>query len=128
MWLSRMKTDLATSVKASRYSFAWSTYAQTAMGAFDITRPLVAAGALGLARRALTEATNYSLERKTMGRYIAEHQAVAFMLADMAIGYEAACGLVYKSAALRDRGERNTYYASIAKAYASIFPTCLHIR
>ena len=59
------------------------------MGAFDFTRPPVAAGAVGLARRALDEATKYSLERKTMGKYIAEHQAVQFMLADMAIGVEA---------------------------------------
>ena len=56
------------------------------MGAFDITRPAVAAGAVGLARRALDEAAKYSMERKTMGKPICEHQAVAFMLADMAIG------------------------------------------
>ena len=57
------------------------------MGAFDITRPAVAAGAVGLARRALEEATKYSMERKTMGKPICEHQAVAFMLAEMAMGY-----------------------------------------
>ncbi|KAI9012711.1 acyl-CoA dehydrogenase/oxidase [Gaertneriomyces semiglobifer] len=90
-----------------------------AMGAFDITRPLVAAGAVGLARRALDEAAKYSLERKTMGRPIADHQAVAFMLADMAIGVEASRNLVWKAAWLRDQGKRNTYWASIAKAYAS---------
>ncbi len=38
------------------------------MAAFDITRPLVAAGAVGLARRAMEEALKYSLERKTMGQ------------------------------------------------------------
>lgn len=54
-----------------------------------------------------------------MGKIIADHQAVAFMLADMAIGVEAARGLVWKSASLRDQGEKNTYYASMAKAYAS---------
>ncbi|KAJ3221418.1 hypothetical protein HK099_003540 [Clydaea vesicula] len=90
-----------------------------AMGAFDVTRPLVGAGALGLARRALDEATKYSLERKTMGKHIADHQAISFMLADMAIGYEAAKGLVYKSAWLRDQNQRNTYWASIGKAFAS---------
>ena len=47
-----------------------------AMGAFDITRPLVASGAVGLTRRCLDEATRYSLERKTMGKVIAEHQVV----------------------------------------------------
>ncbi len=54
-----------------------------------------------------------------MGKPIAEHQAVAFMLADMAIGVEAARNLVWKSSWLRDAGKRNTYLASIAKAYAS---------
>ncbi|KAJ3061292.1 hypothetical protein HDU98_002793 [Podochytrium sp. JEL0797] len=92
---------------------------QLAMGAFDITRPLVASAAVGVARRAYEEALKYSIERKTMGKPIAEHQAIAFMLADMAIGVEAARGLVYKSAWMRDNGERNTLYASMAKAMAS---------
>lgn len=90
-----------------------------AMGAFDITRPAVAAGAVGLARRALDEATKYSMERRTMGKPICEHQAVAFMLADMAIGVEMARLMVWRSAQMIDEGKRNTYYASIAKAYAS---------
>ena len=54
-----------------------------AMKAFDFTRPAVAAGAVGLARRAMDEAIAYSLQRKTMGKPIAQHQAVAFMIADM---------------------------------------------
>ena len=53
------------------------------MKAFDFTRPAVAAGAVGLARRAMDEAIAYSLQRKTMGKPIAQHQAVAFMIADM---------------------------------------------
>ncbi|KAJ1922288.1 hypothetical protein H4219_000150 [Mycoemilia scoparia] len=90
-----------------------------AMGAFDITRPLVASAAVGLATRAMHEATNYAMERKTMGKRIIEHQAVAFMLADMAINIEASRSMVWKAAWLRDQGKRNTYYASIAKALAS---------
>ncbi|KAH9488485.1 hypothetical protein Btru_062327 [Bulinus truncatus] len=90
-----------------------------AMGAFDKTRPPVAAGALGLAQRALDEAKNYSMQRKTMGKFICEHQAIAFMLADMAIGVEAARLLVQRSAWEIDQGRRNTYYASIAKAFAA---------
>ncbi|KAI8375358.1 acyl-CoA dehydrogenase/oxidase [Choanephora cucurbitarum] len=89
-----------------------------AMNAFDITRPLVASAAVGLARRAMEEATKYALERKTMGKTIASHQAVAFMLADMAIGVESARMMVYRSAFMRDQGEKNTFYASIAKALA----------
>ena len=49
---------------------------QVAMGAFDMTRPPVAAGAVGLASRALDEATKYSLERKTFGVPIVNHQVV----------------------------------------------------
>ncbi|KAJ3024291.1 hypothetical protein HKX48_003116 [Thoreauomyces humboldtii] len=90
-----------------------------AMGAFDITRPLVAAGAVGLARRALDEAAKYSLERKTMGKPIASHQAIAFMLADMAMGVEASRNMTWKAAWLRDNGQKNTYWASMAKAFAS---------
>uniref|UniRef100_A0A8C9TPQ0 Medium-chain specific acyl-CoA dehydrogenase, mitochondrial n=1 Tax=Scleropages formosus TaxID=113540 RepID=A0A8C9TPQ0_SCLFO len=89
-----------------------------AMGAFDKTRPPVAAGATGLAQRALDEATKYSLERKTFGRLISDHQAVAFLLAEMAIKVELA-RLAYQRAAWEvDEGRRNTYYASIAKAFA----------
>jgi acyl-CoA dehydrogenase len=90
-----------------------------AMGAFDITRPAVAAGAVGLARRALEEATKYSMERKTMGKPICEHQAVAFILADMAIGVETSRLIVWKAAQMIDEGKKNTYYASIAKALAA---------
>lgn len=90
-----------------------------AMKAFDFTRPPVASGAVGLARRAVDEARNYALERKTMGQPIAQHQAVAFMLADMAVGVEAARLLTYKSAWMYDNGQRNTHMASMAKLFAS---------
>jgi alkylation response protein AidB-like acyl-CoA dehydrogenase len=89
------------------------------MGAFDHTRPPVAAGAVGLARRAFDEAMKYALERKTMGKPIAQHQAIAFMLADMATGIEASRLLTYKSAWMIDSGMRNTTWASMAKLFAS---------
>jgi acyl-CoA dehydrogenase len=92
---------------------------KVAMGAFDMTRPPVAAGAVGLGRRALDEALKYSLERKTMGKPIAGHQAVAFMLADMAAGLEAARLLTYKSAWMVDHGLTNTAFASMAKMFAA---------
>merc|ERR1712117_34016 len=91
---------------------------KVAMGAFDMTRPPVAAGAVGLASRALDEATKYSLERKTFGVPIVNHQAVAFMLADMSIGVEVARLCYQKAAWQADMGVRNTHMASIAKAYA----------
>jgi acyl-CoA dehydrogenase len=91
---------------------------KVAMGAFDNTRPPVAAGAVGIAQRALDEATKYALERKTFGTAIINHQAVSFMLADMAIGTEASRLCYIKSAWQNDNGIRNTYYASIAKCLA----------
>ena len=68
------------------------------MGAFDKTRPPVAAGAVGIAQRALDEATKYATERKTFGQPIINHQAVNFMLADMAIGIESSRLCYMKSA------------------------------
>uniref|UniRef100_A0A2P2HYP6 Medium-chain specific acyl-CoA dehydrogenase, mitochondrial n=1 Tax=Hirondellea gigas TaxID=1518452 RepID=A0A2P2HYP6_9CRUS len=90
-----------------------------AMGAFDRTRPPVAAGAVGLAQRALDEATKYAMERKTFGVPIISHQAISFMLADMAIELEAGRLLWQKAAYEVDCGRRNTYFASIAKAFSS---------
>lgn len=90
-----------------------------AMGAFDKTRPPVAAGAVGLARRAMDEATKYSLERTAFGKKISEFQAVQFILAEMAINVEAARLLTQRSAWEIDLGKRNTYFASIAKAFAA---------
>lgn len=90
-----------------------------AMGAFDITRPLIAAAATGVASRALVEAAQYAHERKTMGRPIIQHQAIAFMLADMAMRVESSRALTWRAAATKDGGERNSYIASCAKATAS---------
>jgi len=90
-----------------------------AMSTFDKTRPPVAAGAVGLAQRCLDEALKYAQERKTFGVPIVNHQAVAFMLADMAIGVETSRLMYYKSAWEVDQGHRNSYNASIAKCYAA---------
>merc|ERR1711894_350484 len=91
---------------------------KVAMGAFDKTRPPVAAGAVGIAQRALDEATKYAMERKTFGQPIINHQAVNFILADMAIGVETARLAMHRSAWEADNKIRNTYYASIAKCLA----------
>ena len=88
---------------------------KVAMGAFDKTRPPVAAGAVGISQRALDEATKYAMERKTFGVPIIHHQAVSFMLSDMAIGTEAARLAYIKSAWQADNKILNTYMASIAK-------------
>jgi len=91
---------------------------KVAMGAFDKTRPPVAAGAVGISQRALDEATKYAMERKTFGVPIITHQAVSFMLSDMAIGTEAARLAYIKSAWQSDNKILNTYMASIAKCFA----------
>lgn len=93
---------------------------KVAMLTFDQTRPPVAAGACGLAARALHEATQYSLERKTFGTPIVNHQAVAFMLADMAIGVELSRLAWMRSAwAVDNNTPDKSILASIAKCYAS---------
>ncbi|KAL1130595.1 hypothetical protein AAG570_011841 [Ranatra chinensis] len=90
-----------------------------AMTTFDKTRPPVAAGAVGLAQRAIDEALKYSMERKAFGTSIINHQAVAFLLADMAIGVETSRLAWMLSAWETDQGKRNSYHASIAKALAA---------
>jgi acyl-CoA dehydrogenase len=90
-----------------------------AMSAFDHTRPTVAAGAVGLSRRAMDEAIAYSTTRKTFGQPIASYQAVSFMIAEMAMNIEAARMLVLKAAVEIDSGRRNTKYAAMAKAFAA---------
>ncbi|GAB6026613.1 hypothetical protein CHUAL_013021 [Chamberlinius hualienensis] len=88
-----------------------------AMGAFDLTRPPVACAATGLSQRCLDEATRYALERRTFGKLIIEHQAVAHLIADMAVGVELSRLAWMRGAWEFDQGRRNTYHASVSKAY-----------
>lgn len=90
-----------------------------AMKAFDHTRPQVAAAAVGLAQAAMEHAITYAQERKTFGKPIAAHQSIQFMIAEMARDIEAARLLVWRAAWEIDEGRQNTYYASIAKAFAA---------
>ncbi len=90
-----------------------------AMAAFDHTRPLVASGAVGVAKAAMEHAIDYSLTRQTFGVPIAQHQAIAFMIAEMARDIEAARLLVQKACWAIDKGERNTLNAAYAKAFAA---------
>lgn len=79
----------------------------------------IAAQALGIASGAFELATNYAKERKTFGKPIAHHQAIAFKLADMATEIEAARLLVHKAAWLKDQGLAYDKASSMAKLYAS---------
>jgi len=90
-----------------------------AMMTLDRTRPGVAAMATGIARAAFEFAVEYSKERVQFGVPIAMHQAVQFMIADMATDIEASRLLTWKSAAMLDEGERNTLVSSHAKRFAA---------
>jgi alkylation response protein AidB-like acyl-CoA dehydrogenase len=74
---------------------------------------------VGLGRGALEESRVYARERRAFGKAIAEFQAIAFMLADMATEMSAARLLVQRAAALCDRGAPFTREASMAKLFAS---------
>jgi acyl-CoA dehydrogenase len=90
-----------------------------AMMTLDRTRPGVAGLAVGIAQAALEFASEYAKERVQFGVPIAMHQAVAFMIADMATKVEASRLLVWQSAVLLDQGKRNTLAASHAKRFAA---------
>jgi alkylation response protein AidB-like acyl-CoA dehydrogenase len=90
-----------------------------AMAALDKGRMSVGAGCVGLARAALEASVKYAGERHQFGRPIAGFQLVQQMLADMAVGTEAARLLVWRVADLVDRGLPFSSEASMAKLYAS---------
>lgn len=79
----------------------------------------IAAQALGIAAGAYELALEYAKQRKSFGKPIADHQAIAFKLADMATQIEAARLLVYKAAWLKDQGLSYTLAGSMAKLFAS---------
>jgi alkylation response protein AidB-like acyl-CoA dehydrogenase len=90
-----------------------------AMQAFDHTRLVVGAQAVGIAQGAIDFATGYMKEREQFGKPIGSFQGLQFMLADMVIETEAARQLVYVAAAKADRGDADlTLYSSIAKCKA----------
>jgi alkylation response protein AidB-like acyl-CoA dehydrogenase len=90
-----------------------------AMSLLDGGRIGIAAQGVGIAQRAFEEATNYSLEREQFGGPISDHQAIQFMLADMAMGLSAARLLLYRAATMRDKGMKVSKEASMAKLFAS---------
>ena len=79
----------------------------------------IAAQALGIAAGAFELSAKYSKERKSFGKPISEHQAIAFKLADMATQVEAARLLVYKSAIMKDEGKNFDMESAMAKLHAS---------
>ena len=90
-----------------------------AMMVLDRTRPGVAAMATGIARAAFEFATTYSKERVQFGVPIAMHQAIQFMIADMATKVHLSRLATWNSAVLLDQGKRNTLESSHAKRFAA---------
>lgn len=89
------------------------------MDGVEVGRVNVAARACGIAIRAFELAIEYSQQRKTFGKAIAEHQAIAFKLAEMATKVEAAHLMMVNAARLKDSGQRNDVEAGMAKLIAS---------
>ncbi len=90
-----------------------------AMKTLDGGRISIGALGLGMAQGAFEEAAKYAKQRRTFGKPIAEHQAIAFKLADMQVQVEAARLLIYKAANLKDQGKPYGKAASMAKLYSS---------
>ncbi|MCD6727596.1 MAG: acyl-CoA dehydrogenase family protein [Solirubrobacteraceae bacterium] len=90
-----------------------------AMATLDLTRPAVAAMAVGIARAAFEAAKAYSIERVQFGVPIAMHQAVSFMIADMATKLHAARLMTWNAAVLLDQGRRASLESSHAKRFAA---------
>jgi acyl-CoA dehydrogenase len=92
---------------------------KVAMMTLDRTRPGVAAMATGIARAAMEFAVEYSKERVQFGVPIAMHQAIQFMIADMATKVHMSRLATWNSAVLLDNGQRNTIESSHAKRFAA---------
>lgn len=90
-----------------------------AMRTLDLTRPMTAILAVGIARAALEHSIAYAKERKQFGQSIAKFQAIQFMLADMATEIESARLLVLRSAALLDAKKDATLISSMGKRLAA---------
>ena len=89
------------------------------MDGIEVGRVNVAARACGISLRAFELAVAYAQQRKTFGKPIAEHQAIAFKLAEMGTKIEAAHALMVNAARLKDSGQRNDVEAGMAKLLAS---------
>jgi alkylation response protein AidB-like acyl-CoA dehydrogenase len=92
---------------------------RVALATLDTGRIGIAAQAVGIAEAAFRYATHYAAQRTTFGKPIAEHQAIAFKLADMQTRIRAARLLVYEAAWMKDRGERHTEAGARAKLFSS---------
>jgi butyryl-CoA dehydrogenase len=96
---------------------------KVAMATLDGGRIGIASQALGIAKAALDTSVGYAKERKSFGVPIAQHQAIQFMLSDMATELDAARLLTWRAASMKDRGARHSMESAEAKLYASEMAT-----
>ncbi|RYG62736.1 acyl-CoA dehydrogenase, partial [bacterium] len=96
---------------------------KVAMATLDGGRIGIATQAIGIARAALDTSVAYSKERKSFGVTISNHQAIQFMLADMATQLDAARLLTWRAATMKDAGVRHSLQSAEAKLYASEMAT-----
>ncbi|GHJ59639.1 acyl-CoA dehydrogenase [Nocardioides sp. OK12] len=89
------------------------------MDGVEVGRVNVAARACGVSNRAFELAIAYAQQRETFGKPIAQHQAIQFKLAEMAVKVEAAHAMMVKAARLKDKGQRNDVEAGMAKYLAA---------
>ena len=92
---------------------------KVAMAALDGGRIGIACQAIGIARAALETSAAYAKERKSFGVPIAQHQAIQFMLADMATEIDAARLLTWRAATMKNEGVRHSAESAEAKLFAS---------
>lgn len=90
-----------------------------ALAILDRGRVGIAAQAVGIVQAALDDCIKYSKERVTFGKPIAEHQVIAFKMADMATDLEAARLMLYRAAFLMEKGAKASKEISMAKLFAS---------
>lgn len=110
---SDVRVDKSQRIGAEGFGFKF------AMKVLDGGRIGIAAQALGIAAGAYELALSYAKQREAFGKPIAQHQAIAFKLADMATDIEAARQLVYHAAYLKDNGQDYARAAAMAKVFAS---------
>jgi butyryl-CoA dehydrogenase len=96
---------------------------KVAMSTLDGGRIGIACQAIGIARAAFEKSVEYAKERKSFGVPIAQHQAIQFMLSDMATQVDAARLLAWRAAKMKDKGVRHSSESAMAKLYASEMST-----
>ncbi|HMD35372.1 MAG TPA: acyl-CoA dehydrogenase family protein [Vicinamibacterales bacterium] len=117
--LGCMDLDLDITVRADQVLGHVDQGFRLAMWALQGGRVAIAAQALGIGEASIAEAIAYAKQREAFGQPIANYQAIQWMLADMATELDAARMLTWKAAAAKDRQEKSTVEASMAKLAAS---------